>query len=98
MQDDFKAAKNYQLFESLYLEGDKLLDKAPGPRIRGELARKASAVNINNAEQLNLWAREIKKNLINSTGFNRLLHTRLITSLKSYLDIRAVVFRCMDHC
>ena len=70
MQDDFNSARDYKNFKRLYLEADKLLDKAPGPRIRGELARKASKVNINNAASLNNWARIIKKRIVRMTALS----------------------------
>lgn len=68
MQEDFNV-KSYKEFRTL-LEADELLDKAPGPRIRGELSRKASKVNIDNAVSLNNWARLIGKELTKSTALS----------------------------
>lgn len=70
MQDDFNNVSDYRAFKQLYLEADKLLDKAPGPRIRGELARKASEVNINNAIMLNSWARNIRSKITRATALS----------------------------
>lgn len=69
MHDDFNV-KGYREFKTLFLERDELLDKMPGPVIRGELARNASKVNISNAETLNWWTRKISDELVKSTSLS----------------------------
>lgn len=69
MQEDFNV-KSYKEFRTL-LEASEPLDKALGPRIRGELSREASRVNIDNAVSLNNWARLIGKEVTKSTALSK---------------------------
>lgn len=52
-------------------EGDRLLDKVAGPRIKGGLAKMASEANIHNAEVINKLAVSIMRGIRrNKKGFS----------------------------